>query len=81
MILDGFWNHFGIIFDDFGSILHHFFEHRFLIDFISIFDRLLLPSTFENPYKTNVKTCFSKNQFSRKCSDLASMFGPFFMFC
>jgi hypothetical protein len=30
-ILDGFGNHFGINFDDVGSILHRFLEHRFLI--------------------------------------------------
>ena len=51
------------------------------IDFLLIFDRLLQPSNFENLYKTYVKTCFSKNHFSNKCSDLASMFKPLFMFC
>ena len=80
-IWDQFWDPFGIIFGDFGSILHHFFEHRFLIDFWLIFDRLLRPSTFENPRKTQLKTRFSNNHLSRTCSDLALILAPIFMIC
>ena len=76
-IWDGFWDNFGINFDDFGFILHHFFEHRFLIDFLLILGTLNLRKPLKNTAKSMF---FEKSVFQnmlRCCIDFATIFSSF----